>query len=253
MRAPVHLRRNPLTGRAMAVWLRLRLNEVGPLVALLCVSILGYGFFYLAHEVGEGSTAALDRKILLSLRNPADLSDPIGPPWLEETMRDITGLGSVFTVLFLTCAVAAYLAVSGRRRLGLFVLAAVGSGELVSTVLKVFYRRPRPDLVPHGMEVFTASFPSGHATMSAIAYLTLAVLIARVDRNRRAKALVLGLGVAVTLLVGISRIYLGVHWPSDVLAGWCIGAAWASLCWFVALQLQRRGEVEAPDPPPPLR
>jgi len=166
-------------------------------------------------------------------------------------MRDITGLGSVFTVLFLTCAVAAYLGVSGRRRIGLYVLAAVGSGELVSTVLKIFYHRPRPDLVPHGMEVFTASFPSGHATMSAIAYLTLATLIARVERNRRAKALVLALGVSVTLLVGISRIYLGVHWPSDVLAGWCIGAAWASLCWFVALQLQRRGEVEAPDPPPP--
>ncbi|MDF2602058.1 MAG: Phosphoesterase PA-phosphatase related protein, partial [Methylobacterium brachiatum] len=68
---------------------------------------------------------------------------------------------------------------------------------------------------------------------------------------RGAKALALGLGVGLTLLVGLSRIYLGVHWPSDVLAGWCIGAAWASLCWFVALQLQRRGEVEAPDPPPP--
>ncbi|MHC2105852.1 phosphatase PAP2 family protein [Methylobacterium sp. CM6246] len=251
MRAPGGLQRYPLTGRAMSVWLRLRLNEVGPLVALLGVSILGYSFFYLAHEVGEGSTAALDRKILLALRNPADLSDPIGPPWLEETMRDITGLGSVFTVLFLTCAVAAYLAVSGRRRISLFVLAAVGSGELISTVLKLFYQRPRPDLVPHGMEVFTASFPSGHATMSAIAYLTLATLIARLDRNRSAKALVLGLGVGLTLLVGLSRIYLGVHWPSDVLAGWCIGAAWASLCWFVALQLQRRGEVEAPDPPPP--
>jgi len=251
MRAPSGLHHNPFTGRAMAVWLRLRLNEVGPLVALLGVSILGYGFFYLAHEVGEGSTAALDRKILLALRNPADLSDPIGPPWLEETMRDITGLGSVFTVLFLTCAVAAYLAVSGRRRIGVFMLAAVGGGELVSTVLKLFYQRPRPDLVPHGMEVFTASFPSGHATMSAIAYLTLATLVARVDRNRSAKALVLGLGVGLTLLVGLSRIYLGVHWPSDVLAGWCIGAAWACLCWFVALQLQRRGEVEAPDPPPP--
>jgi undecaprenyl-diphosphatase len=125
----------------------------------------------------------------------------------------------------------------------------VGGGELVSTVLKLFYHRPRPDLVPHGMEVFTASFPSGHAMMSAIAYLTLAILMARVDRNPRVKALVLSLGVSITLLVGISRIYLGVHWPSDVVAGWCVGAAWASLCWFVALQLQQRGEVEVNDPP----
>ena len=226
------LRGNPLTGRAMAVWLRLR-------------------FFALADAVGEGSTEALDRKILLSLRNPDDLSDPIGPPWLEETMRDITGLGSVFTIVFLTAAVAAYLALSGKTRIGGFVIAAVGGGEMVSTVLKLFYQRPRPDLVPHGMDVFTASFPSGHAMMSAIAYLTLATLLARVDPRRRVKALVLFLGVAMTLLVGISRVYLGVHWPSDVLAGWCVGAAWAALCWFVALQLQRRGEVEAPDPPPP--
>ncbi len=249
MRVPRAVTHNPITGRATAVWFWLRLNEVGPLVALLCLSTLGYGFFALAHEVGEGSTEALDRRILLALCNPADLSDPIGPPWLEETMRDITGLGSIFTVVFVTCAVSAYLVLTNRRRIGLYVLAAVGSGELVSTVLKLFYHRPRPDLVPHGMEVFTASFPSGHAMMSAIAYLTLAILLARVDRNRRVKALVLVLGVGITLLVGISRIYLGVHWPSDVVAGWCVGAAWASLCWFVALQLQQRGEVEVNDPP----
>lgn len=240
----------PVIGHAAAVWRRLRLNEIGPLAALLSVSVLGYGFLALADEVGEGSTAALDRKILLSLRNPADLSDPIGPRWLEETMRDITGLGSVFTIVFVTAAVAAYLALTGKTRIAGFVVAAVGGGEVVSTVLKLFYHRPRPDLVPHGMEVFTASFPSGHAMMSAIAYLTLAILLARLDPSRRVKALVLFLGVAVTLLVGISRVYLGVHWPSDVLAGWCVGAAWAALCWFLALQLQRRGEVEAPDPPP---
>lgn len=250
MRVTGTLRRHPAFTHATALWLRLRLNEVGPLLALICVSGLGYGFFALAHEVGEGSTEGLDRKILLSLRNPADLSDPVGPRWLEETMRDITGLGGVFTIVFLTMAVAAYLVFSGKRRAGWFVIGAVGGGELVSTVLKLFYHRPRPDLVPHGMEVFTASFPSGHAMMSAIAYLTLATLLARIDRRRRVKALVLALGVTTTLLVGISRVYLGVHWPSDVLAGWCVGAAWASLCWFVALQLQRRGEVEAPDPPP---
>ncbi|MCJ2015760.1 phosphatase PAP2 family protein [Methylobacterium sp. J-076] len=252
MRVSKTLTHNPITGRATAVWFWLRLNEVGPLVALLCLSTLGYGFFALAHEVGEGSTEALDRRILLALRNPADLSDPIGPRWLEETMRDITGLGSVFTVVFVTLAVAAYLALTERRRIATYVVGAVGSGELVSTVLKLFYHRPRPDLVPHGMEVFTASFPSGHAMMSAIAYLTLAILLARVDRNRRVKAFVLVLGVGVTLLVGISRVYLGVHWPSDVMAGWCVGAAWASLCWFVALQLQQRGEVEVSDPPTAL-
>ena len=233
-----------------AFWLRLHLNEVGPLVSLLAVSTLGYAFFALAYEVGEGSTAALDRKILLSLRNPADLSDPIGPAWLEEAMRDITGWGSVVTIVFLTAAAVIYLALSGRKRIAVFVLAAIGGGEAVSTVLKLFYQRPRPDLVPHGMEVFTASFPSGHAMMSAIAYLTLATLLARVERRVYVKALLLALGIVMTICVGISRVYLGVHWPSDVVAGWCVGAAWAALCWFVALQLQRRGEVEDPDPTP---
>ena len=154
------------------------------------MSCLGYGFFYLADEVGEGSTAALDRKILLGLRNPADLSDPIGPRWLEETMRDITGLGSVFTITFVTLSAVAYLATTRRHRIAVFVLGAIGGGLLVSTVLKMFYHRPRPDLVPHGMDVFTASFPSGHAMMSAIAYLTLAPLLARVDPNRSVKVLV---------------------------------------------------------------
>lgn len=243
---PASYRNNLLITRANDLRLRLRLNEVGPVIALLAVSLLGYGFFALADEVGEGSTAALDRKILLSLRNPADLSDPIGPRWLEETMRDITGLGSIFTIVFVTGVVVAYLAMTRRRRIAAFVVAAIGGGEIVSTILKLFYHRPRPDLVPHGMEVFTASLPSGHAMMSAIAYLTLAALVARVDRQRGVKILVMLVGVSMTLLVGISRIYLGVHWPSDVLAGWCVGAAWAALCWFVALQLQRRGEVEAP-------
>lgn len=247
MRLPAITRRGaPIVRGAGSLLVRFHLNEIGPLVSLLVVSVLGYGFFALANEVGEGSTAALDRKILLSLRNPADLSDPLGAPWLEEAMRDITGWGSVVTVVFLTLAVALYLALSDKRRVALFVLAAVGGGELVSTVLKLFYSRPRPDLVPHGMEVFTASFPSGHAMMSAIAYLTLALLLARVTPGRRVSVLVVTLGIAITVLVGVSRVYLGVHWPSDVLAGWCVGAAWAALCWFVALQLQRRGEVEAP-------
>lgn len=250
MRVPEIARRTgmPIAGGVSRVWRRFHLNEVGPLVSLLVLSLLGYGFFALAHEVGEGSTEALDRKLLLALRNPADLSDPIGPPWLEETMRDVTGWGSVVTIVFITASVCAYLMLTERRRIALFVLAAVGGGEGVSTVLKLFYHRPRPDLVPHGMEVFTASFPSGHAMMSAIAFLTLATLLARIERSRRVSILVLTLGVAMTISVGISRVYLGVHWPSDVLAGWCVGAAWAALCWFVALQLQRRGDVEPTGP-----
>ncbi|MEH3144688.1 MAG: phosphatase PAP2 family protein [Methylobacterium frigidaeris] len=235
---------------ATALWLRLRLNEIGPLASLLAVSLFGFGFVKLAGEVKGGDTTALDERILLALRHPDDLARPIGPSWLPETMRDITAFGSVFGIVYVTAGVVLYLAVTARWRAALFVVVAIGGGELLSTGLKLLYQRPRPDLVPHGMETFTASFPSGHAMLSAIAYLTLAILLARVERGRRVKAFVMTLGVVTTLLVGVSRLYLGVHWPSDVLAGWCIGAAWASLCWFVALQLQRREVVEAPDPPP---
>lgn len=240
----------PFGGRATALWLRLRLNEVGPLLALASASLLGLGFLGVAGRVRGGEAFGFDRTLLLALRNPADLADPIGPRWFEEMARDVTGLGGVFAIVYVTTCVVIYLAMTGRRAASLFVAAAVGGGEALSSGLKLVFARPRPDLVPHGMEVFSASFPSGHATLSAIAYLTLAGLLARVERGRHAKAFLLGLGLVTTLLVGSSRVYLGVHWPSDVLAGWCIGGAWASLCWFVALALQRRGDIEAPDPPP---
>ena len=241
----------PFRHHATTVWRRLRLNEIGPLASLLAVSLFGFGFVKLAGEIRDGDSFGFDDRLLLALRVPGDLAKPIGPSWLPETMRDITAFGSVFGIVYVTACVVLYLAITARRRAAVFVVVAIGGGEILSTGLKLFFHRPRPDLVPHGMETFTASFPSGHAMLSAIAYLTLAILLARISRGRRVKAFVLTLGVVTTLLVGISRIYLGVHWPSDVLAGWCVGAAWASLCWFVALQLQRQHVVEAPDPPPP--
>jgi undecaprenyl-diphosphatase len=135
---------------------------------------------------------------------------------------------------------------AGKRAAALLVFVAVDGGLLLSTLLKMEFDRPRPDLVAHAVRVYTASFPSGHATLSAVTYLTLGALLTRVVPKRRIKVFFMGLAIFLTLVVGASRVYLGVHWPSDVLAGWCVGAAWASLCWFVALQLQRRGQVEPP-------
>jgi undecaprenyl-diphosphatase len=236
----------PLVHRTARLWLLLRLNEWGPLLSLGAVSLGAWAFVELAGEVVEGDTSAFDRRLLLALRNPADLSDPVGPSWVEESARDITGLGGYAILTFMTVAAIAYLLMARKRHAALLVLVAIGGGMLLSTALKWGFERPRPDLVPHGTRIYTASFPSGHAMLSAITYLTLGALLARVQQRRRVKAFLLSLAVVLTLAVGASRVYLGVHWPSDVLAGWCVGAAWAALCWFVALQLQRRGQVERP-------
>lgn len=228
---------------AAAAWLR-RNVELGSLLVLVVLVLAVWGFAELADEVVEGSTRNLDRDLLLLLRAPGDLSDPIGPPWLEEMGRDLTALGGVVVLTFTTIAVAGFFLL--RRMIGsmLFLLAAAGGGIVISGVFKELFDRPRPDLVPHGSIVHTASFPSGHSMMAAVAYLTLGVLIARALPKRRQKVYVLSIAVIVTLMVGISRVYLGVHWPTDVLAGWLAGAAWAVLCLLLARLLARSGHVE---------
>ena len=206
-----------------------------------------WAFVSLADEIGEGETEAFDRAVLLALRNPADVSDPIGPLWLEGEMRDITALGGHFVLTFLTLAVIGYLLMAGKRSAALLVFVSVAGGALLGYLLKLGFQRPRPDLVPHGVPVSTASFPSNHAMLSAVVYLTLGTLLARLEARRSIKIYFLTISVILTVLVGISRVYLGVHWPTDVIAGWSVGAAWAMGVWLVALILQRRGKVEPPE------
>lgn len=203
-----------------------------------------WAFIEVADEVVEGESHATDTKLLLALRNADDLSDPIGPSWVEEIGRDFTALGGVGVLTLLTCSVAGYLWLIGKVRAMLLVLAAIGSGLLTSTLLKWMFGRTRPDLVPHDSAVYTASFPSGHSMMAAITYLTLAALLARVLPDRVTKIYFLVLAVVISVGVGVSRVYLGVHWPSDVLAGWAVGASWALMFWLIARWLQDRGEVE---------
>ncbi len=223
---------------------RLGIAQLGPLILLALAAGGVWAFVVIAGEVSEGDTHALDESILLSLRNPADQADPLGPVWLEETMRDLTALGGIPVLLLLTLATAGYL--SFRRAWGQIALlaAAVLGALLLSTLLKSGFDRPRPDLVPHGARVLTASFPSGHAMISAAVYLTLGAMLSSVQAGRRLKTYFVTLAVVITVLIGISRVYLGVHWPSDVLAGWAAGASWAILVWLVARQLRRPGEVE---------
>ena len=199
-----------------------------------------WGFVELAEVARDNSARAFDTEILLAFREAGQTDNPIGPLWFEEAMRDITGLGSTIVLVMVTAVTIFYLLLIGRWRTALMVLIAVGGGQILSSLLKLGIDRPRPDLVSHLVDVQTLSFPSGHAMMSAVTYLTLGSMLAGIVPGRATKIYVLGVAVLITLMVGVSRIYLGVHWPSDVLAGWCAGFAWAMLCWLVARHFFRR-------------
>jgi undecaprenyl-diphosphatase len=214
------------------------------LLALLVIAGSVWSFVELAGEIREGDQLSFDRLLLLLFRNPADTTDPIGPPWLEASVRDVTALGGMVVITIVTLGAAGFLLLSGKRGAALFVVASIMGAVLLSFGFKAGFERARPDLVPHGTAVYTASFPSGHATGAAATYLTLGALLARFQPRRRLKIYLLTLAVLLTVLIGLSRVYLGVHWPSDVLAGWTLGTSWALLCWLVARQLQRRGKVE---------
>jgi undecaprenyl-diphosphatase len=125
------------------------------------------------------------------------------------------------------------------------VLISTLGGALLSSVLKFFFGRERPDATLHLVTVHSLSFPSGHAMLSAVVYLTLGALLAQVVPRRLDKMYFIIVALVLTLLIGLSRVYLGVHYPTDVLAGWSVGLAWALLCWVVARYLRRRGVVDA--------
>ena len=192
-----------------------------------------WAFFNIAGEMTEGETQAFDKHILLALRNPANLSEPLGSRSFEEAMRDVTALGGVTVMTLVTLVgVLAFLMHGKRWRAGILA-GTVLLADLSSEALKQLYGRPRPDLVPHGSYVYSASFPSGHSTLSAATFLTLAMLIASLEPNRGTKIMVFALAMLLVLAIGVSRVYLGVHWPSDVLAGWCLGGGWALAAWTV--------------------
>jgi undecaprenyl-diphosphatase len=214
-------------------------HELPVFLVLFALLASLWGFAELAEEVQEGATTTFDRAILLAMRDASDPNELRGPKWVESMGRDFTALGSIAVLSLLTLTVTGFLILDGRRHLGLVLLTATLGAIIVSTGLNKSFDRPRPDLVSHATEVYTASFPSGHAMLAASTYLTLGVLLAQVQRSRKIKAYLLTCAILATFLVGTSRIYLGVHWPTDVLAGWTAGAGWALLCWLLARWLQR--------------
>jgi undecaprenyl-diphosphatase len=229
---------------------RLGNHELGVLLAFAGIVSGIWLFAFIAEEMKEGDTSAFDKQILLAMRHPGDLS-PLGSPGFQEATRDVTALGGPTVLSLLTLFSGGYLLLSGKRHMGLFVYGAVAGGFLLSTILKDSFDRARPDIVPHGAYVSTSSFPSGHSMLSAATYLTLAALLARSQQRKRLKAYFLLAGGLLTFLVGVSRVYLGVHWPTDVLAGWTAGACWAIVCWLIARRLQRSRTIEPEADPPP--
>ena len=159
---------------------------------------------------------------------------------------DITVLGGPTFLALAVLVVCGYLWFDRKYASMWLAATASATGGLLSTIMKVLFARERPDIVPHLAVATSPSFPSGHSMLAAVIYLTLGALLASFARRRRLRAYVLAVALLLTVLVGSSRVYLGVHYPTDVLGGWMAGLAWALLCWLVARYLQSRGAVEKP-------
>lgn len=212
-------------------------------IALLLLAALLTGLGLIIDEVTEGDTLKFDQAFLLALREPGDPTNPIGPDWLAEVARDITALGGVAILTLLTTLVIVQLFLRGKPRSAWYVAFAAISGTMISNVLKSIFDRPRPELTAIA-EYGKGSFPSGHSTMAAVVYLTLGVMLAVAAQKLKLKLFYIGTAVLLIVLVGLSRLYLGVHYPTDVAAGWAIGASWAILWAIVASWLKDRHHIE---------
>lgn len=215
--------------------------ELKPLLAIAAIGLAGFGFAQFADAVMEGETRRFDEWVLLALREPGNLANPIGPQWFEEMVRDVTALGSTIVLTLSVVIVAAYLIMTQRPQKAAFLVVAVAVGSLINRLLKLGYARPRPDIVAHGQYVTTESFPSGHSANATIVYLMLGMMLARVEPSYPVKVFIISVCGLIAIMVGLSRIYLGVHWPTDVLAGWAVGGSWVLMCWYLLLRLQPSG------------
>lgn len=211
------------------------------LITALALSSGLWIFIALTDEVKEKEPHRFDNQILLSLRQPGDLSQPIGPAWVRPVALDITALGSAAVLALIVVLVCGYLALERKFAAAALILFATVTGAALSNTLKYAINRDRPSVVPHLAEFSRMSFPSGHSMLSAVVYLTLAVLLAQTIENRSSKIYLISAALFLAFLVGLTRLILGVHYPTDVLAGWTAGTVWALLCWLAAGRLKMLG------------
>jgi undecaprenyl-diphosphatase len=214
------------------------------LAALAVLATGAFGFAQIAELASEGEARAAEERVLLAFREAGDPSDPIGGVAVEEAVRDLTALGGVLLTTLVTLLAASFFLLDHRPRAAGFFVAAIVGGVAVTFALKAGFDRPRPDLVARQMEALSASFPSGHSATAAVVYLTLGAFVARALPKLRLRVLVMAAAIVITLAIGVSRVYLGVHWPTDVLAGWTVGAVWALSCWLLERDFRRRGWIE---------
>lgn len=216
-------------------------------IGILVILIGTLTFIALAHEVTIGATQHFDEWALHQMRSVGDPAEPLGPEWFQESMRDITALGGFAVLILLVTVAGGCLWLDGKKPAARILLGAVASGYLLGTALKTYFARPRPTVVPFLVRVFDiahASFPSGHALMSSITYLTLGAVVSQSATNRpRLRVFMILAALVITLLVGASRVYEGVHYPSDVLGGWTAGLVWATLWSLIGRWCQRPKEV----------
>lgn len=235
---------HPVVVRIRAVLEWIGKHELKVIIALLLLVVSVWAFIELADLVMAGRTTRFDEWAVRAMRRADDPAEPIGPGWLSEVGRDLTALGGIAFLTLLTATIAGFLWLKRMYGAMALVVAATLSGLVVSLILKQTFDRPRPELVPHLSRVYTSSFPSGHAMLSATVFLTLGTLLGRFVHERVLKAYFLIVAVTLSVLVGVSRVYMGVHYPTDVLTGWVAGLAWALTCWLIARFMQRRHMVE---------
>jgi undecaprenyl-diphosphatase len=216
----------------------IRRVDLAVLIASSALLVAIYIFAETVDEVTEGETDVVDRRIVTWVKSLNS------PDWFDEIMRDCTAFGGIFVLTLTTLAIIFYFLAKRLYHAAGFLALTVGGAFVISMTLKWFFNRPRPDIIPHGSYVMTTSFPSGHAMLSAVVYLTLGSLLARLVPTRVVKVYFIGVAMLLTLLIGVSRVYMGVHYPTDVLAGWTGGLIWALIVWLVARSLQRSGTVE---------
>jgi undecaprenyl-diphosphatase len=224
-----------------------------PLVLVVVLMVVGglWGLVKLTSEVREGETVRFDTAVMKALRRPDDVAKLRGPGWVESAVRDVTALGGVVVLTMVTICVVVFLIMIKRYHMMWVVLVATCGAAIINSSIKVFIGRARPTIVPRLTDVSSESFPSGHSALSAAVYLTLGSLLAQSVPSRPVKYYFIGVALLLAMMVGVSRVALGVHYPSDVLAGWATGLCWALLCWLLARYLQKRGAVEQEDQPLP--